>query len=291
MGWRQGMGILPMFLPNNISIAYNNLLNVYQAGSADAPATYRVYGACTNPKVTKFTEVFTNSTTLSDFSSGWVGGVEDTDIYQTGNCSRKLTSLVGAQDKMQFACSLDLTSAEWITFFFYVDDVTKMDTTDNWVKFKETDGVHEFYIDYSVGNENIRNGWNYFRLLKDQFEITGAPSWDSITEIEFSIKATAGQTLNVNFGDLRLRDISHTEQKLELALSLLAGEYVDFDVQNGMVTKSDGTDVSGYLTYDSEWFFLSPRQNLFMYESDTNPLATWVMPSEVFALSWNDAML
>ncbi len=282
-GWRGGQMLLPAFLGSKINIKYNDLVNIYQTGSADAPGTYRVEGPGTNLKVTKLIESFTNSTTVSDFSTGWSGGTDDIINFQTAEKAQKLTS-TGSQATMSLAGSWDLSSPDFITFYFYVDDADNFAvgdylTGENYIKFKTTAGVDEFVLELSGGNKTIRNGWNYFIVLKQEFKSIGSPSWASIVSTEISIKAKTATTLNVTFDDLRNRDIGFTEKKLELETTLGATEYVDLDVLAGTITRNDGADVSGLLSSDSEWFYISARQNLILCESsDANPLVTYEFP-------------
>ena len=281
-GWRQGRMILPVFLPNTINIDWNRLVNIYQAGTADSPGTYRMTGPLVNPKITKLIESFSNSTTISDFSSGWTGGTADTTNFQTAGQGLKLTS-TGSQDTATLTSALDLTGGEFITFYLHVDDVDNIAFGDytvglNYIKFIENAGVDEFVLEFEEGSPTMKDLWNYFQALRDEFKTIGSPSWDSITSVELSIKAKTGTTLNITFDDLRNRDITHSEQKLELALTLTTNELIDFNVETGTIEKGDGTDVSGSLTTDSEWFYISPRQNLILLESDNNPLATFELP-------------
>lgn len=282
-GWRMGQMLLPAFLPGKINIKYNEVLNIYQTGTADAPATYRLSGPGTNLKVTKLTESFSNSVTLSDFSSGWSGGTADVTNFQTAGVARKLTS-TGSQATMSLTQALDLSSPDYLTFYFYVDDASNFElgdytTGENYIKFIETAGVDEFVLELNGGNDTIKDGWNYFTALKQQFKTIGSPSWENITKTEFSIKAKTGTTLNVTFDDLRNRDIVFTEQKLELNTTIATNEYVDFDVLNGTILKNDGTDMTIYLSSDSTWFYISPKQNLILCESsDANPNITYEFP-------------
>ena len=522
MGWRQGALILPTLLPNNINIYYNNMINIYQDGTAEAPATYRLYGAAENPKITRLDETVSNSYLISNFVSGWVGGEEDTTNFLQGGSARKVTSVNNVQGTIQLVKSMNLdikedissivtasdikgywklngnyldssggnhtatafntptildnylildginqylsvtdnddfsfgdgvsdepfsisamvnmadatdfsilskgvigvldgewllicydkagvdtlafilidgtnpanfisreysvdmnnfedewiqivgtydgsgtvagiklyingsrvddtdntngiytamdngseavyignydsnyssgkyenifiysdeltgievmdlyyNTVEWVSMYLYIDNIDNIATGDylvgqNYLKFIENVGVDEFVIELAVGNITLRNGWNYFRVLKDQFENIGNPNWDDIESVELSIKSKAGSTLNITFDSLYVKNIEFTENKLELTYNLSLGEYVDFDVLNGTITKNDGTDLSSYLTLDSGWFYLKPGENSLFYESDTNPLPTWVEPTERFDVFWRETNL
>ena len=284
LGWRGGQMLLSAFLPSKLNIKYNEVLNIYQAGTAEAPTTYRISGPGTDLKVTKLVESFFDTVVLSDFSSGWVGGVPDTTHFQTAGVARKLTS-TGAQDTMTLTQAFDLNGNDFITFYFFVDNIDNIAIGDytlgqNYIKFIDTSGVDEFVLEFEAGNDTIRNGWNYFIDLKHKFKTIGSPSWTSITAVEFSIKAKTGTTLNVTFDDLLHQDILFDlQQKLELNTTLTADQYVDFDVALGTITRNDGVDMSGYLTSDSSWFWISPRQNLLLCESsDNNPNVTYEFP-------------
>jgi hypothetical protein len=472
MGWRQGQFILPSFLPNNINIFYNNLVQFYQNGTSEAPVTFKLYGSSSNPKITKLVEDFSSSSLLSNFNSGWIGGTDDTDHFQTTSPGRKLTSS-GSQDFMNLAGSFDLdysntftedtilnscdgyaldgtfiglydatnvrtdlvekiegrgavafdivvsispnnyaelrnttislkditdfddgylefytyipdvtnitsidltvgsnsganglTSSittdylgnpfsngwnklqvdfsamttygtgldysaldtaiirfnygagqgdmndcridcltaykrirrQWITFWMYIDDISNMaigdySTSQNYIKFSETIGVDEFVLDFRTINATLQDGWNFCKVLKDQFEIIGSPSWNNIVNIEFSIKSRPLTSLNITFSDLYVQNIDFTEYKLELAYVIPSGSYVEFDSKEGTILLDGITDVSSYLTSDSEWFYASPKQNTFIYESDTNPNITFEYPTQRFDVSWRDAML
>lgn len=473
MGWRQGQFIVPGFIPNNINIVFNNAISIYQKGNTDAPAIYRLYGACDNPKITRLDEIPAQETLLADFNSteNWSGGTIDIDHIQSGNEARKLTSINGVQAtmvltqpmdldydefysietilsstdvsdgwsvvgdadnlqvdtlvKMEGTASLsfdilaastpnnyagiknsslipislenyknvyietwvyipnvtnvtgiylDLSSdsggvngakqtvavdyqgnplaagfnkirfyldnmtpygtgldrssiqfvesrivysagqsdmfgcrfdsfilygdikRQFVTFFFYIDDVTKMEIGDyltgkNYIKFIENSGVDEFVVEFNKGNNTIRNGWNYFRCLKDEFEIIGTPIWTNITAVEFSIRSIAGGTLNITFDELKVKNCTFNETYLKLLLSLASNEYVDFDVQGGTIIKNDGSDVSGYLTLESTWFYIVPGKNTLLYESDASPPVSWEFPTQQVKIFWSDTLI
>jgi len=283
-GWRQGSMPLPAYLPAYVNTVYNEVVNIYQAGTGDSPGTYRVYGPATNPVLTKLTENFASETVISDFTDTWTGGTVDTEHSLIGGQALKLTSIAGAQATATITKSLDLTGGEFISGYFYVDDPENFaygeyTVGENYIKFIETDGVDEFVAELYLGNRTLGVGWNYFYMRKSVFNIIGTPSWGDISKIELSIKAKGTTDLNVTFDDFRNRDITYNEVKLELTTTLLAGEYVDFNIATGAITKEDGSDLSTYLTSDSQWYYVSPKQNLFIYESDgVSPLSTGVLP-------------
>jgi len=282
-GWRDGGMYLPAYLPATLNVLYHDLVSIYQNGTSDAPGTYRVYGPGANLKITKLNPELANSITVSNFTTGWVGGTDDTTHYLNSEKARKLTS-TGTQDTMQLPISIDLSDEAYITFYFYVDDSDNFAIGDyisgqNYIKFINTAGVDEFALEFAMGNQTIRDGWNYFMVLKQQFEIIGTPSWGTITSVELSIKAKTSTTLNVTFDILLSTDITFTEQKLELNTALASNEYVDFNTLDGTMTKNDGTDMSVYLTSDSVWFYVNMGVNLFLCEStDANPITSYVLP-------------
>ncbi len=284
-GWVGNQMALPAFLPNNFNVVYNNLIDVYSIGSADASGIYRIDGPLVNPVISKFTETYSNNLVVGDFSTPWTGGTEDTVHYQVSNVAQKITSSNGVQAVMSKLGSWDLNDPEYITFFFYVDNAENMAWGDYdyqegeiYAKFIDNNGVDEFVAPLINGCPTIKNGWNYFRLLRDQFIIIGNPSWSTITEIEFSIKSKVGTDLTVTFDDLNCRDITDTEGRLELDLTLGYDDWVEFDVKAGTVLRENGNDVSGLVTLASEWLYVSPRQNLFLLQSGANPLLTNEFP-------------
>jgi hypothetical protein len=291
LGWRQSKFTIPAFLPNNINFNFENQICIYQAGTGDAPWTAKLFGPTTNPKITKFTEVIDYDLLVSDFTTGWIGGVEETLIFQTSGLARRLTSTAGAIDSMTLTGALDLSLGQFITFYLYIDDITKMDTTDNVIRFSENVGTDYFEIAFDYANPTLRTGWNYFYLLCDEFEITGTPSWNNITEVKLSIKATTSNNLSVVFDDMHNRTITYTENKMELALSLGVGEYVDIDINNGTLLKNGNQDVSGYITFDSDFFYLPPKQNILLYESTSDPNITWEYPTQPVEFYWYDVLL
>jgi len=291
LGWRQSMFTVPAFLPNDFNFRLANVINIYRDGTGDAPWRARLYGPATNPKMTRFNESYDNETVLSDFVSGWVGGQEENVLFQTNGVARRLVSTAGVQETMSLTQAFDLTSARYISFYLYIDDITKIDTTDNYIRFIENSGTDYFDIAFDFANPTLRDGWNYFYLLRQQFEITGNPSWNDITEIEFSIKATAGNDLNIIFDDLRLRDITFTENKLETLVTLGSTDYLDIDIDEGTVLKNGVQDVSGFVTVDSDFFSLLPRQNILLYESLESPPISWVLPTQLIEFKWNSVIL
>ncbi len=219
----------------------------------------------------------------------------------TINCVEMRLVYTGAQTDM-INCRFDSLvlhgniKREFVTFYFYIDDVSQMEfggfaTAKNYVKFKTTIGVDEFAIEFQAGNNTLRNGWNYFRILKDQFEVIGTPIWSNIVQIEFSVKSIVGGNVNISFDDLRVKNVTFTEQFLSLAYSLLDGEYADFSVEDGTILKNDGTDLLPYLSLDSNWFYLISGNNTLLYESDNNPLVTWVYPTQPIEVRWRDALI
>jgi len=296
LGWRGSKFTVPAFLPNNINFIFHNDINIYQAGSADAPWKANLYGPGTNPKITRFFENFTNEELISDFTSGWTGGEDDTVNFQTDGLARKLVSTAGAQEVMNLPGAIDLSGGAFITCYFYVDDASNLEPGDyltgqNYIKFIENAGVDEFVIDIYQGNKTIRSGWNYFYFLRDQFEQIGNPSWNDITDIELSVKATAGNNVEVTFDSLKIRDITYTESKLEAGITLGAGEFLEVDIAEGTVLKNGTQDVSGFVTLDSSFFNLLPKQNIVVYESDESPPLSWVYPTQLFEFFWNNAQL
>lgn len=291
MGWRQGQMLLPTFLPNNFNIVFNNLINIYQAGSADSLGKFRLYGPCTNPKITKLKEVFSFEELISDFTFDWTGGEEDKEIFQRNGLARKLISTNGVIETMYKNNTQNLIPGEFINFYLYIDDITKMDTTDNEIRFVENEGIDEFYAGFDLGNKTLRSGWNYFTLLKDEFRKIGNPSWGDIVKITCNIKATTGNTLEVTFDDLYQRTITYSERFLQIAISLGAGEYLDIDTSTGTITRGGSIDESGNLTLDSDWFQIEPKQNFLIYESDENPLLSWEYPTQPLIVKWRDSIL
>jgi len=123
MGWRQGQFIDGAFLPNNINIKYNNVLQAYQNGSAESPGVYTVYGPCIAPKLTKLNEIYGSETLISTMEeTGWVGGTIDQVHTQVETVGRALVSTNEAGAVMSLSDSWDLTLGEYITCYFWVDD-------------------------------------------------------------------------------------------------------------------------------------------------------------------------
>lgn len=290
MGWRQGMFILPAFLPNNFRVKYNNLINVYQKGSADAPGSFKLYGPSVNPKITRLQEVYSNEFLISDFTLGWIGGEEDRENFQLGGLARKLVSTNNVQEIMTYSQSMNLQDREFITCYFYIDNVANMATDGNYIMFREDTGK-EFIANLSLGNLTIRDGWNYFIMQKDRFDIIGTPSWQDITEVEIGVKSLPTKTVSITFDVLKERDIVFQESFLKINYSLSSGEYVEFNTRQGTIKKNGIIDLSGYLSLDSNWFQLLPKQNLLIYESESNPLLTYEFPTQPVEIKWNDAVI
>lgn len=486
MGWRQGSLFAPSNLPNNINIYLNNLVQFYQKGTSEGPAIFRLYGSAVNPKVTQFFEEPSETNVISDFSSEWVGGTEDSTHYISSTKGRKLTSVNGSADSMTLDLSSDtvrqdfnysynyeeevtihnfdsltnngtvtgagdaqnlsvdtsvrqegnasikfdinpaasgLTYADvgvsdmpaldisthhlelgglggyikgyvyipdvtkilnitieigssggankswvttnygatgplvngwnllrvfyanftntgtgadfsainyfhvkfnenglgstltdfrvdrfysvrrikrqWVSFYVYIDNVDNMAIGDyttgtNYIKFTNST-VGSFVIQFATANITLRNGWNYIRVLKDQcipVVNTFTPSWEGITQVEIKIKSRPGTTLNATFDDLVVKNVTFSEKKMEFSYTIPSStDYIEIDTAAGTATLNGSTDVTPYLTVDSEWFGTVAGENSFMYESDTNPLVTFVEPDQTFIIEWNDANL
>lgn len=475
LGWRQGMAFPMIFVPIGVNVLYNNVIQIYQSGTVEAPAKYRLYGYAENPRMVRLDEEESSVSVISNFLStdGWVGGTNDSEHFLVGDESRKLTSTNNVEDSMYLTGSFDLdydntyenteyinyfdsltndgtmvaegdtvdmvvdysektegnasikfdidvsasvsnyagiytkdmsskdirgyeegyvqadvyipdvtnitsirldigsalgvngqyyncttqddgsalangwntvkaellsmtrygTGADysaitfvgvrfnysagqgdmadcridnfkaiapikrhWIGLHVYIDNVDNMEVGDyttgtNYIKFIETDGVDEFVLQFAEANATLRNGWNYLRMLKDQFDVIGAPSWNDITKIECKIKSKTGTTLNISFDKLRCKNITFDEKELKINTTISAGDYVEFDIAQGTIVNSAGADLSGYLDGDSEWFGAKPGDNSFMYESDYNPLVTWVYPTQRVDVFWRDTQI
>jgi len=116
-------------MPTSIQDVYLRKLSLYQAGTADSPATYRMYGPLTNPKVSKLEEAFSNSLLISDFQAadGWTGdNVTDLVNFQSQEEAQKLTS-TGTQQTMRLTGALDLSDPKYLNFYFYVDTAANLD--------------------------------------------------------------------------------------------------------------------------------------------------------------------
>lgn len=288
MGWKQGSMPVPMFLPSSATDRYNDIVNIYQSGTGEAPATFRLYGPAVNPVLRKLTEVTTNNTSISLPIANWTGGTIDTTHTLLSGSAIKLSSVAGASVTAGQVGTWDFSAADYISAYFFVDDCTNFAYGDvtvggNYIRLSTTYGVDEFAVPLYLGNRTLRNGWNYIFFRKDDFMVTGSPNWSNITNIELGVKAKDSTTINVTFDDFRNKDITYTEANLELGYTLSSSEYVDFDVLNGTVTKNDGTDLSVYLSSASQYFYVSTQQNLFVYLADNvDPNVTGQLP-RVFA--------
>lgn len=101
-GWRQGIMVLPAFLPSMFNIAYSHVVNLYQKGNTDGPARFRLWGSAVqtinNPKVTRLDATVAHESAIVDMTdAGWVGGALDIVNVVTGTASRKVSSVAGAQ--------------------------------------------------------------------------------------------------------------------------------------------------------------------------------------------------
>lgn len=171
--------------------------------------------------------------------------------------------------------SVAATDAEVISLY---DNPASDTVGQSYIRFIQSQGAKEYVAPFWYGNETIQDGWNYFSLLREEFEQVGSPTWASITEVELSIKAKSGTTLTVTFDDLYVRDVTWTETKLEITGTIAADDYFVFDTIDGTIVDSAGADQSSLLTTDSEWFYVDPRQNLFILESDADPVTTFLDP-------------
>lgn len=64
-----------------------------------------------------------------------------------------------------------------------------------------------------------------------------------------------------------------------------AGSYVEIDVANGTIELDDGTDLSGYLSTDSVWFYLESGNNVLRLTHDGSYLLGSIM------IYWRDATI
>ena len=269
---------------------------------------YLALGSSTNTNGLSGTATLQSDSTA--FANGWNTVrlyLSAMTAYGTGLNEQAIDSFTGeivysASQADMTDCRFDNVSLfgniqrQFVKLFVRIDDTDAMEPGDytvgkNYIKFSENAGTDEFVGELSLGNPTLQNGWNEILILKDEFNVVGNPSWDDISSVECSIKARSGHSLTCVFDDLAVCNVTYSEQKLELATSLVDGEYVDFDTQAGTILKNDGTDLSGYLTSDSEWFSIRPQENTLMYESDQDPTITLVDPTERFDVLWNDALI
>jgi peptidoglycan/xylan/chitin deacetylase (PgdA/CDA1 family) len=125
----------------------------------------------------------------------------DTSIFKFGNQSIKLNATGGNETRITKAVSLNFSSGDGISFWYYTTDKTKLSyvildisSTTNYAKYFK----RELYLLY------LQNGWNYIVLSKSNFTNVGSESWDNtMVRIRFRVIPKTGEDASANFDDLR----------------------------------------------------------------------------------------
>jgi hypothetical protein len=98
----------------------------------------------------------------------------------------------------------DYTTSDYIHFWVYIDDVTKLDTATSYVELGNVAGT-VYYRAAATTWGTLATGWNEVNILKSAFTGVGGPNWNNIARVTFAVDATGANTVNCSFDDCYLR--------------------------------------------------------------------------------------
>ena len=195
-----------------------------------------------------------------DTDESWTGGTSETINQRGGDGARKVSSTNGEEATAYKTISpaLDLSNLEYIDFFCYVDDASKVD----YVKVRLETTAGSAYYEKSIGGD-LENVWNEFHLLKSSFSETGSPNWNSIVRVTLIVKATTGNNVYCIFDEIRAVDeIGYPQRYFDIGLQTIpvawwAGNTALYEIK--VACESEGArfyaDEKGKLHFENRQYY------------------------------------
>lgn len=162
-------------------------------------------------------------TNIAKFESpeSWTGGTSDTTNHRGGDGARALQS-TGSNATMNMTLgSLDLSgygSDDAITAFLFIDDIGKLASA----KIKLGDSSLTNYWLYDIPLGDLITGWNELYIEKSAFIATGTPNWADLDKVQVEVDATASDTVNTIWDELRITNICrYPRRKMDVGLQFI----------------------------------------------------------------------
>mgnify|MGYP005853860735 CR=1 FL=1 len=131
----------------------------------------------------------------------------DTTHYITGSQSIRLQADAdGATAALFKTVDWDLASMSHILLKVYVTDATKLASAGIGVVLA-TNGWSAYYGSWQTPTR-LRNGWNFIKIAKTDFESEGSANWSDINTLSLFAYSASGQRSDVSFDDLRMDQYS-----------------------------------------------------------------------------------
>jgi len=133
--------------------------------------------------------------TWTDDGSGADGATftDDTSNFKYGASARKINVDNGTA-LTEIAVTKDLSNYDAITFDIWVEDISTLDE----VIIRLYDGAH--YYSYTP---TLVSNWNSFKVLIDDFTVSGTPDITSIDKVEVEVTSVASEIAEINIDEIR----------------------------------------------------------------------------------------
>jgi len=131
----------------------------------------------------------------------WQGdGAVDTVHYRVADQARKLTSTNAVPVAMYRDILVDLEPTgydgdDFIEMDVYVDTVANLGSS----VMKLGNADLSAYFSANITSQLTADGWNMVRVAKEDFSVTGSPTWPTIARIRLEVTSVASQTVQVTF--------------------------------------------------------------------------------------------
>ncbi len=124
---------------------------------------------------------------------------DDTSFFKQGTQSIKVNAVNGTSSYITKTVSLDFSTGNYFSLWFYLTDITKSDYIQ--ILMSSTTNFSKYFWKryYTIGG-CILNGWNRVGIYKSDFGNSDGDSWDNtMVRIRFQIKPVAGENLSIYF--------------------------------------------------------------------------------------------
>ncbi|HIJ52212.1 MAG TPA: polysaccharide deacetylase family protein [Planctomycetes bacterium] len=142
---------------------------------------------------------------VSDWNIYGTGASAENDAtqFKQGTQSIKVNATGGNQAILQKSVSLDVSTGNGFSFWFYVHN---MDTLSNYPLVFAISSVSNFAKAFqkTIYKTNIFSGWNHVTIAKSDFSVTSDESWDNtMIGARLYVFPATGEDSSVSFDDLR----------------------------------------------------------------------------------------
>lgn len=152
--------------------------------------------------------LLSNGAVLEDFENinDWAIGSgtkeANTTIYKTGTQSVKISSPVGTNAFVTKTTSIDMSKGDIIEMLVYFEGHPN-DTIAGLIVYLSPTVDFSSYYSRTTFATGLHKGWNRIRVSKEEWNITGTPTWSNpIVNFRVRINAAAGQVATAYFDSL-----------------------------------------------------------------------------------------